>query len=368
MGLTGSLHQVKNIDETGQLWSHLSSKIEHSFFVDWLWLKPWTELILKNSVLYLYEARKDGQVVALCFLTLSKIKRSRGVISCNQIQINECRKAEFDMTSQYNGMLCSPEMLQPAWINFMETLERSPISWDELKLSSLPEDQVNAVQTAIGTKYHWAQDENHLVWKVPLTQECADETKLLSGFKRKSRQQLKQSLNAIRKQWGEIRINKAEDLDTAFEYFDQMAIIHTERWNRVGEEGAFAQQNWTEFHRQIISSGFPQGKILLFKIDTVQGNLLGYLYGFVHNKEAIMQQTGFVNSSINAIRPGYVSHFFGMMLCAEQGLECYDFLPDPSSSYKKFFCAPIGEVTRARIQKSRFRFKLENRLKQYLAS
>lgn len=62
--------------------------------------------------------------------------------------------------------------------------------------------------------------------------------------------------------------------------------------------------------------------------------ILGYLYGHFYNDTAYIQQTGFIVTRNNKLRPGYIAHLQGMSFSTEKGMKYYDFLPDEKDSYK----------------------------------
>ena len=178
-------------------------------------------------------------------------------------------------------------------------------------------------------------------------------------FKRKSRQQLKQSIKAYKQEIGDITWHVADSLEEALTYFKDMEELHTKRWEKVNVEGAFSNNKWVDFNAEVIREGFSKGEILLIKI-SCESTDMGYLHGFLYEGIAYMYQTGFVNTAENKLRPGYVSHLCAMIHCAGNNITAYDFLPDPAGSYKRFFADAGDPVYHFRLQKFRFKFLLEN--------
>jgi CelD/BcsL family acetyltransferase involved in cellulose biosynthesis len=189
---------------------------------------------------------------------------------------------------------------------------------------------------------------------------------LISTFKRKSRQQLRQTHSAYL-EVGDLTIKAAEDREEALGLFHKMERLHTMRWKKFGKNGSYANPRWVEFHTNIIESCFQSGNVQLLEIKC-GGEALGYLYGHVYDNNVYMHQTGFVQTESAKFRPGYLSHCLAMWLNVREGNMVYDFLPDAADSYKKFFASEGPDVYFVRAARPRLKFVYEASLRKVAGS
>jgi Acetyltransferase (GNAT) domain len=363
--LLGTIVRINDPNEVETGWRELESRCNPSFFLAWEWIGPWANLVSKHTELYLFSAKSGESCVAMCFLTISHIKRLRGLIKVKQVMLNEFVNDECDMTIQYNGILSNDNDTELAWRTFCHCLMEWNKSWDELALSSVSQTQLDKISNECH-RLTLKVDRINKEWKVPLRPELGEINALIGQFKSKSRHQLRQSLKAFEKELGPVSILAATNTEDALQYFESMGKLHTEKWVKAGAAGCFANQKWVNFHEKIIRNGFPNGRILLFAINSGETNI-GYLYGHLYNNTAYMQQTGFAPMQQNILKPGYVSHLLAMSYCADKGISEYDFLPDDETSYKKFFSAAGDSMFWVLLQKNRAKFILEKYIRRFAA-
>lgn len=355
-----SIEQVHDLDMVKDAWLSLEQRSTSSFFLRWTWIGPWVKLILRSADLYLFSCQSDGDISALCLLTISRQKRLKNIIPTMQVHLNEYLAEDFDMVMQYNDILIDDAIADKSvvWESLFNVLAKWSVKWDEINIRSVSGDCHDQVLKA-ASRFKIIPDKEDMTWQVPLNPDFTDFENILPVFKRKSRQQLKQSIKAYKKEIGDITWHAASNMDEALTFFTDMEELHTKRWEKVNVEGAFSNKKWVDFNADVIREGFSKGEILLVKI-SCESTVMGYLYGFLYEGIAYMYQTGFVNTAENKLRPGYVSHLCAMIYCAENNITAYDFLPDPADSYKRFFVDAGEPVYHFRLQRFRLKFLLEN--------
>lgn len=357
MKLTGSILRITEPNEIESQWRKLEQTCAPSFFTTWSWIGPWANLIKNNTELFLFSAKAGDSLVAMCFLTISKTERLKGFIRLRQVTLNDYLNDNCNMIIQYNGLLAKNESAKSAWRCLYKSLMSWDRKWDELAINSITEEQYKVISEAC-PEIIADIDRTHREWAVALSPELNDISTLINKFKAKSRRQLRQSIKNFEKEIGPISITAAANTELALDYFDAMGELHTQRWEKVGVAGSFANQNWVNFHKEIIRNEFPNGKIIIMVIKSGP-QTIGYLYGHIHNDIAYMQQTGFATMELNILKPGYISHVYAMAVCAERGIKEYNFLPDDESSYKKFFSAPGKDILWVNFQKNIVKLRLE---------
>lgn len=124
--------------------------------------------------------------------------------------------------------------------------------------------------------------------------------------------------------------------------FDELDTLHTQRWNRDGKAGSFANPNWVRFHRRIIERAFPRGEVQLFKV-SAGTQTLGVLYNFLWRSQVHVLQTGFAPAASNRDQPGYVTHSLAMLENARLGMKEYDLMCG-DAHYKTALCSPAAPL------------------------
>lgn len=360
--LRGQLDPLATPAELEQDWLNLQARSNASFFLSWSWISTWLEVLPGKAELYVYRCFSDERLVALCVVNRCRVRR-RGIFSSRVLSINETRLPGFDMTIEYNGLLVQRGYEAAASAQFIRDMKQQAPAWDELMLSGLPQKRWPEF---IADPHDLIPiiDEKRSPWVTHLPSQRMQNESLFSSplFSRMSsnrRWQIKRSFKEYEK-IGPLSLGVAQSVNEALAYFDAMGSLHTQRWNRVGQAGAFANKYWVEFHRALIRQTFGRDELQLLRINC--GELaIGYIYNFLWRGRVYMLQTGLSLQKSNALRPGYVSHCLAINYNAGKGLHYYDFLCG-DSDYKQVLGQADLPLLWARLQKPRWKFKLENAL------
>lgn len=355
----GVLAPVDDLVEIGREWRALESRAEGSFFLSWGWLGPWARKFSGHTTLYLFRCQREGRVIGLAFLTQRRVQRRKGIIRPRQLQLNEFNGPELDMIIEYNGILSAPQDASDCWNAFGDAVRRSDVKWDELKMRSLSAPQLRCAREAFSSLTEEI-DRQVPSWSVKLDEADADPRRLMDRFKKKTRQQLRQTIHAF-EELGAISLDIAPSQEDALRFFEEMGRLHSVRWSRVGKLGSFANERWVRFHRAVIAEGFGRGEVVLARA-MVGTEAVGYIYGFLWRGRFYGQQTGFKPHERTALRSGYLTHFLLMQHCAANLCSTYDLLPDDEWSYKRHLGEPDGELTTARYRDKNFGFTVEHAL------
>lgn len=356
------MERVESLEAVARIWSALEARGCSHFFHSWTWVGSWlSEVVLGETPVWLWSARdSEGIVAAAAVLTLQDRTRLRGRIRTRQIQANESLAPGLDMAMAYNGLLVAPGLEAVAWRAFLEGMGSWEEEWDELNLCAVSASDLHHIRAARGD-LRLRLEKSFPTWVVDLAALPSPRTDPLVLFKRKSRQQLRQSRRALAGR-GSLSLHVASSRREAHETFDRLGLLHTQRWQAAGERGSFANPRWVRFHRRIIETGFDRGVVQLLDV-RCGAELIGCLYGHLFRDTVFMHQTGFRSSDDNRLRPAHVSHVEAMRYNAERGMRRYDFLPDEPSSYKRFFAAPGTRRHWVQLQRPRLRFGIERGLR-----
>jgi hypothetical protein len=303
--------------------------------------------------LQLFECHADDRLVALAIIDTGNILRHR-VIRSATISLNEAADTQCNMFIEYNGILVTKGFEQNAWSEFLRYLCDRRRDWDEVRLTNVPAHIVDE-KLARKLGLNLAIDSTNCAWITPLT-GCTEIESVIKKLGKNKRWQLRRSLREYQKE-GELTIEAAADSRQAVDYFREMGILHSERWQRAGKSGSFARGNWVEFHTNLIEHAFDRNHIQLLRI-RCGGRNVGFIYNFLWRGSVLVLQTGFASENRNALRPGYVSHLLAMQFNASLGFKQYDFMIG-DSEYKRTLAEANSPQITARLQRSRAKFGVE---------
>ncbi len=352
-----TVRKLTTSDEVCELWQALEEKSDTHFFHSWHWVGTWLDLVLANTEVYLFSCSIGKRWVGACFFTVGSSTRKKGLVRTTQLRVNEYLHKNCNMVIAYNGLLAEPDYIDLTWQHFFKAVEKFDRTWDEIVFSSLPDIEYQRSLKQAGqltpvvekTFYRWTRQLN-----VP----SPARTSILDAFKKKSRQQMRQTLTAF-SELGEVKLSAAISSDEALAMFDAMKTLHTQRWELEEKGGSYANTQWVAFHHSLIKEYFSVGVVQMLSI-SCGGEVIGYLYGHVYRGRVYMHQTGFAQMSDNRFRPGYVSHFEAMCFNSSLGFVEYDWLPDAADCYKKFFSDQGEPIRWIMFQRKRWVFAWEH--------
>jgi CelD/BcsL family acetyltransferase involved in cellulose biosynthesis len=247
-------------------------------------------------------------------------------------------------------------MEKTCWRALAGALREFGAGWDELAARSLSRQATDWAMSGLAPLRPDVERE-FPGWVLPLQTEDAAPNSIALGLRKKTRQQVRQSVREFA-QLGPLTIQRPKDVREALEFFSEMDALHTARWERVATPGSFANPRWVAFHRAVIEAGVPAGVVTLLRV-RVADETIGVIYGFLRGSRFLALQTGFRHYESTALRSGYVSHSLAMQHLASTGITAYDFLPDSEDSYKRLLAEPENLYTTLRFQRPRLRFFLE---------
>jgi len=350
-----TLSPVGSLDVLETRWRELESDSDCEFFLSWSWIGPWLELIGERSDLQLFQCYQGNLLVALALVGIAPEKKRR-LYTSRIVTINQLLDG-FDMCQEYNGLLARKGHEADGMQTFIDCLRGLHSDWDEIRLTNA---SASTVET-IARMTPWLREvdqEQHNVWIADLT-DISDTESVLNKLNKKRRYQIRRSLKLYEDE-GEVRIDCASTEAQAQDYFMRMGVLHTERWQRAGQSGSFANPVWVRFHQAIIKNAFDRGEIQLLRIHCGERDI-GYLYNFVWRNSVLISQSGFATETHNLFMPGYTSHVLAMSFNARAGRTHYNFLMG-DSKYKHVLGEKSSALVTLRLQQPRLKFELENQL------
>jgi len=358
------IEDICDIDVLQLEWERLAGRAEGSFFLSWYWIENWLLLQPDGVSLKQVIVRQEGKVVALAVFSESKIRR-HGVFSSTVMALHEYSMPGLNMVIEYNGLLIDKQLdaktIQQDVIRFL-VLEAP--DWEELQVSGVLVDSafvdalflqgVNLKPLVVG------ESEARRV-NLEKIREAGDN--YLSTLTKKTRYKIRQYIKEYQN-CGELSVNKAESLDVAFHYFEELKKSHQSYWIKKGQAGSFSNKNWENFHHDIIKSAFSDGGIQLLRI-SAGTTIVGYLYNLVWEGHVYMIQSGFNytnDKNDKAYHPGYVCLTLAIEYNVKMGHRVFDFLAG-ENQYKKSLSNEGVKLQWVMLQRKKMKFWVEDLLR-----
>lgn len=353
-----SYNPFKNFDVVANIWRALSLKQRHSYFVSWGWISTWIKSLPTDTDVQLITGFAENEPVIAFFIGRNK-RNSHRFIPTKTISLNSTANRYYDeITIEYNSMLFDPSV--PINKELLFDFLRS-ITWDEFRLSGVSADFVsgfNLIDNTNRAPYVMVDEvvNSFFVDLEKIRGAGMDYLRLLSANKRS---QIRRSIKQYESE-GKIQIREAESAEEALAMLDNLAVLHQREWGGRGKPGAFSNNYFCQFHKNLIQNRYRENEIQFLHVFNNKGTI-GYLYNFIYAGNVLYYQSGFKYSDNNTYRPGLVSHYFAIMHNAKKGLATYDFLAG-NSTYKNSLSTNFASMYWVRFIKNRWRFYFEKNL------
>ena len=311
-----TLDPVGDLKALGQRWQSLASDADGGFFRSWVFLGCLAEERFNGA--RLLAVTQDGVDVALGLLG-----EARGRIWLNQTG-SHTLDAPF---IEHNGLLvrrgCAG-LIAPALRGCVRQI-------GTLALSGIDSATLQAARQA-----GWLDvQQSRLAPCVRLDQLAGPYLDTLSA---NARAQIRRS----RRLYGPaLKLERAETLGQAQDWFTEMASLHQAAWARRGQPGAFGTPDNLRFHTALIARAWPGRSVDLLRV-TAGDRHIGTLYAFIQDGRVLSYQSGFAPLQDKREKPGLVCHTLAIETYASAGLRCYDLLA--GADRYKLTLAREGEV------------------------
>lgn len=308
MPLTVESAPVRAFEEVGEAWRALEARTGgHAFFQSWTWVGCLAEERYDDPVLL--RAVDAGQVVGLALFN----RRGRS------LHLAESGQTEFDAPfTEHNAPLIAagagaevlPALLRAAW---------RVAGVRRLMLGGAP---AGVLRAAGGVAYRLREDPAPFVDLEALRRGGQPWMATLGA---NTRYQLRRSARHLEK-LGPLRLARADGLAQALAWLDELSALHTESWQRRGQDGAFAADFSRRFHRRLVERAEPRGELDLLRL-TAGEVALGYLYNFRLGGRVYAYQSGLSQAHADGHgKPGLTCHAMAIERALAAGDLAYDFL------------------------------------------
>lgn len=304
----------------GEAWRDLEARADGSFFQSWSWVGCLAAERFPDPVLV--SATEQGRTVALALF--NRVCRRFGP---KLLYLGESGAPERDCPYvEQNGVLTeSGRSEELAVLCLLAVADRF-----ELVLSGINESTLASVRHASSLVRVARSQASPFVDLAGIRAACGD---YLATCSANTRQQIRRSDRFYERE-GPITLQRADSVQVAWAWLDEMAVLHQATWNARSHPGSFARPFFRRFHRALIETAHPRCEIALLKV-LCNGSVIGILYGFVWRRQMLAYQSGFVYRQDRSVaKPGLTCHSHAIRQALADGLDVYDFLAGPDR-YKR---------------------------------
>jgi CelD/BcsL family acetyltransferase involved in cellulose biosynthesis len=161
-----------------------------------------------------------------------------------------------------------------------------------------------------------------------------------------NRREARRMLRDAREAGASFELARPDQVDP---FFDQLLVLHEQRWASVGDAGAFAPRH-AAFHRELLHRLVPRGEAILARL-THDGRPLAVLCGYSARETLHCYQQG-VDRSAGPLRsPGTTAWLMLMRHLEAQGVTRFDH-QKVKTAFKQRFCPVAHPLVRLRIIRS----------------
>lgn len=307
------------LDSIRPHWLALTERYPHHFYQSWHWVGTWLQLLPPTADVQCFICTRDNAPV-LGFFVGRKNRQKYGLLSVTAAHLNEAGIGAIDaITAEQNDFVGAAEELD-------YFLRRTPL----LQFMAVSEFNFRfATERLRRTLSQYATDQYLTATHIPsayvdLSRIRRSGQSYIETLSKNKRQQIRRSIRKYEAN-GKLELQAAADGDEAKRMLEHMAALHQETWTGRGRHGSFANSCYTAFHRALIDACFSSGCIFIAKVSSPTA-VVGYIYGFIHNKHFLFYQSGLNYANDNKLKPGFVAHYLLINHFAERQLDRYDFL------------------------------------------
>jgi hypothetical protein len=149
----------------------------------------------------------------------------------------------------------------------------------------------------------------------------------------KGRLHMRQAFTRYAEVYGELVLDEAADEAARNLYFEELSRLHNAVWDERGKLGAFACEEFTQFHKALLRSLGGSGSLRLLRI-CAGTQPIGYLQIFASRGHAYVYQSGFSFEKDAKLRPGFVAHALAAKHFGALGFTEYSLMAG-DSQYKR---------------------------------
>ena len=351
------------------MWCYVFDQASPNFFLSWQWISAWLNSI-DQSLDFIYTSPINISEP----LNLANIS-PEDIYGCAFVHKNSQLDLKYFVFQQpvylnRTGILADDQI----WIeynDFLVTKLHAQQAQDALSNHILSRTNASLIMGISQTKLvtdlckrnewqYMAVSESHAFQK-SLTVEHHDLEKLIAGFSKNTKSQLRRSIKLL-KQSDDIEMHLAQTSAQAIDWFHEAGEFHKALWQSTAQGSGFDNKCFVDFHEHLIKQCFENNEVLIAKF-TVAEKPVGFIYGFVFNNTFYFYLSALAKSSNAKIKLGLVAHLYLMQALAAKQIHTYDFMGG-SARYKESLSDASTAMGFYRITNNKTLFSIDSALRK----
>ncbi|HWL10173.1 MAG TPA: GNAT family N-acetyltransferase [Planctomicrobium sp.] len=304
------------LEEALVLWRELERRLDSATVTNsatWTasWIRAYGDLIPYKILV----AESSGVIRGICLVT-EGVGQKDGPLTVRTRHIGTAGEPQPGSACvEYNRILAEPKFYTQ-FVNDLSDSLNSDSGWEQLRFDGFEERDLQDWKKIYPNAEVRIRESRYF----DLSFARLSETDVLTQLGRSTRSNLKRRL----KQYGELTCHWASSVEQADEILNELIVLHQARWNAIGEPGAFANERFHNFQREVGLNLFLEGKAVLFRVQQ-QSETIGCLLLLNDGNRLLDYLSGFASFEKKP-SPGLISHYLCMEEALRRGFNAYDFL------------------------------------------
>ena len=310
-------------------------------FLTWEWMYTWWEVYKTDTTKLLVLVISDNSnIVAIAPFY---IRKKIFPIPCKTVYILGTGEPESkEVFSEYIDLIVIPSYAKTVSVLLKSYFVSNYKVWDRIELPRV-------LESSILQKYFFRDmsDEKYLA------------NKLMCGLRyfimlpdswdkyiRSLRPSMRRSIAVAYKkilQKSDYKIEVIESDPQIKEVMGELIELHTKSWRGKGKPGAFASQEFCEFHHKVARLMYKNNNLLILKI-SLPNDVVAVLYNFKLMGTSYYYQSGLNMQRYSSLKPGVLMHSEAIKDAIHKGMTTYDFMMAGENSYKSNYGCKTSEM------------------------
>ena len=348
MSPTFNISPIKDLTQFLADWqSLLPENGGASFFQSKAWVESW--LTYAKNATSLFQIRsEDADGLLLLGVFGQRNIHSMPIVGTNEVRLGEACHENYDSVYiEYNDFLIRAGEQGDIRRHACLALFNQMNSADSFVFRNVVPPLRHSIIAAC-TDRDWAPRVIHegATFAIKLLHLRDDNETVLSRVSSNTRRQIERSMRLYEER-GELQVHRANSKQERENCWQELDQLHAKAWQARGQSGAFASQQFQDFHK-ILRENHAQK--LDFLTITAGDETIGCFYNFLHNGTVMNYQSGFKYEQNNQLKPGLVSHVLAAQFYLKNDYDLYDMLVG-DARYKQSLGEPLERLSVIEVER-----------------
>lgn len=338
----------------------LANSLDNDVFSTWEWLWTWWKHFGKGRQLRVMVAEEDGEIIGIAPFTLSRY---------SFLRFGKLDRIEFMgfPHADYNNFILLRRDIECLRLFVDGLMDFS--DWDLLDLRDIREEtaSVEILRMLVsGQKFKLKLITGTLCPYINLPNSAEA---FMKGLSRNMRRNLRKRMRKLHENF-RVKFKTQRDFGSVDEAMEVFFRLHQKRWQSKGEKGAFASEEFRNFHLDI-ARAFDERGWLDLQFLTVDDKPVAAAYTFDYNQKKYGYLAGF-DPEFGRFGVGNFLKFHMVEECVRKGFREYD-LTRGFEPYKADWATGVRKnlilsFPRGGLFTKTYCWSLENRFSRWLIS